>query len=72
MTRAEFTTGYVQRMRNVVQKHDNVRAARSILRECGSRPALETAYAVAQDNLTATLTELADYVYDAVEKANAA
>lgn len=66
MTRDEFTAGYVQRFRNVIQKHEHVDACRKILR-LGSSPIRESLYARAQSTLDVTLVELGDYVYDALE-----
>jgi hypothetical protein len=72
MTRDEFTTGYVQRMRNVIQKHDRVKDADDDLTQHGYTPWRQRAYDHAQDALQVALVELADFAFDVLEKADAA
>jgi hypothetical protein len=68
MTRAEFTTEFQRGMRFVIQKHDRVRVAEHQLRDQGTNPMRERAYAVAQTNLDAAIDQVADHVFDAMEQ----
>ncbi len=67
MTRDEFTTGLVQRLRNVRQKEQRLRIAHETLRVLGSVPSREAAYAEAATNLDAADNEFADFIFDALE-----
>jgi hypothetical protein len=58
LTRDEFTTGFAQRLRFVLQKHEREMAARA----GGNIP-----MCVVNANLDAAITELADFVFDVFE-----
>jgi hypothetical protein len=68
MTRDEFTAGFVQRFRNVIQKQERARGVRNPADLNLISHVARQRYDQAQANLEATLTEFADYVYDALEK----
>lgn len=68
MTREQFTAEFRRGMRFVIQKHDRVCEVSTRLREHGSTPARERAYAEAQTNLDAAIDQVADHVFDALEQ----
>lgn len=59
ISRADFTAAFAQRVRFMLQKHERETQARA----AGGGP-LRTA----EVNLDAAISELADYVYDALEE----
>lgn len=64
MTRDEFTAGFCQRLRNVIQKERRIAELRHTV--LGSRVGVPPMH---ETNLDAVILELAEYVYDGLEAA---
>lgn len=72
MSRDEFTTAFAQRLRNVLQKQARAQYADAALVEDGYTVGRQQSYDNAQTSLDATVIELADFVYDALESEHTA
>lgn len=68
MTRDQFTSELLQRLRNIRQKEERVRVAYETLRVYGDHPSRTAALAEALTNLEAAEIQFAEFVWGVLEE----